>query len=69
MERNLLDFLKGIKRHSNYIWFKDEKPEKIYMDNFELITKEFEQNFTKRFSLNSLTNRSTLDTRESLHLI
>lgn len=66
-EENLLDYLKGMKRLTNYIWFKGETPDDIYAENFEMIAKEFEANFNTKLNKNSHFNqKSTIDTLGSV---
>lgn len=63
----LLDYLKEMRRLTNYIWFKGETPEDIYVENFEILTKEFEANFNSKLDKNShFDQKSTIDTIGSL---
>ena len=68
-EDNILQYLKEIKRLTNYTWFSGETPQDIYVENFGMITKEFENNFSEKLSKHSHYNlKSTMDSIGSLDL-
>lgn len=66
MEKNLLGFLKEIRRQKNFIWFKGEETSRIYQKNFKFLALEFEKSFLQKFSNSKFSSNSTVDTYLSL---
>lgn len=50
MERNMLTFLRDLKKMKKYTWFKEASLEDIYNENLELLSQDFQRSLPINFS-------------------